>query len=171
MPKRTNPFQQLIHDVHVQLHKGNAQVTESMFLRDRVTGLEREVDIVIEIENGPYRVVIGVECRAHSRKQDIEWVEQAYTKHQNLTDKLILVSKAGFTPEAIRKAETVGIETITLVEGQPIEWTQVVGKLSRVYMASPMARFNFPEVSPPTATSRLVKTASRVLADGPQHAT
>ena len=171
MPKRTNPFQQLIYDVHVQLHKGNAQVTESKFLRDRVTGLEREVDIVIEIENGPYRVVIGVECRAHGRKQAIEWVEQAHTKHQNLTDKLILVSKSGFTPEAIRKAETLGIETITLVEGQPIDWTQVVGKLSRVYMAIPMAHFNYAEVSPPTDTSNLDKTSSIFIAEGAQQTT
>ena len=171
MPRRTNPFQQLIHDIHFQLHKGIAQVTESKFLRDRVTGLEREVDIVIEIENGPYRVVIGVECRAHDRKQDIEWVEQAYTKHQNLTDKLILVSKSGFTPEAIRKAETLGIETITLVEGQPIDWTQVVGKLSRVYMAIPMAHPNHAEVYPPTDATNLDETSSLFAPQGDRQTT
>lgn len=171
MPQRTNPFQQLIHDIHLQLHKGNALVTESKFLRDRVTGVEREVDIAIEIETGPYRVVIGVECRAHGRKQDIEWVEQAYAKHQNLTDKLILVSKSGFTKEAIHTAEILGIETITLVEGQPIDWTQVVGKLSRIYMALPMARFNYAEVSPPTDTANLEKTSGIFIAEGAQQTT
>ncbi len=134
MPKRTNEFQQLIYAINLQLAK-EATVTESKLLRHRLTGAEREVDVVIEIEIGPYRPIIGIECRAHERPQDVEWVEQAHTKHKHLTDKLVLVSQSGFTPQAKNLAKTLGIETLTLAGAEKVDWTQIVGKLTRVYIA------------------------------------
>lgn len=138
MPKRTNAFQQVIHSIHKQLEQ-NAVVTESKILRDRVTNDDREVDVVIEIETPLYRCIIGVECRDRSRPADVEWVEQASAKHANLTDKLVLVSRAGFTKSALRKAALLGIETLTLDEAIDTDWTQVVGKLATVYLALPQA--------------------------------
>jgi hypothetical protein len=134
MPKRTNEFQQLIYAINLQLAK-EATVTESKLLRHRLTGAEREVDVAIEFEIGPYQPIIGIECRAHRRPQDVEWIEQAHTMHEHLTDKLVLVSKSGFTPEAKALAKTFGIETLTLAEAEKVDWTQIVGKLKRVYIA------------------------------------
>jgi hypothetical protein len=59
MPRRTNQFQQLIHAIHLQLSK-DVKVTESKFLRNRVTGEEREVDIVIEAETSLYPILNGL---------------------------------------------------------------------------------------------------------------
>jgi hypothetical protein len=46
MPKRTNTFQQLVVILHEQI-AGQATVVESEMLQNRVTGEEREVDVVI----------------------------------------------------------------------------------------------------------------------------
>ena len=138
MPKRTNEFQRVIHSIHKQLEQ-DATVTESRILRDRVTNDEREVDVTIEIETPLYHCIIGVECRDRTRPADVEWVEQASAKHTNLTDKLVLVSRAGFTKTARRKAALLGIETLTLDEATDADWTQVVGKLAQVYIALPQA--------------------------------
>jgi len=133
MPKRTNKFQQLIHAIEVQLND-NALVTESKFLSDWATGDEREADIVIETGAGSYSMRI-IECRDHARPQNIEWIDQMYGKHGQMAHKLVLVSKSGFTASAKRKAEALGIETLTFEEAKEVDWTQVAGKLSRVQVA------------------------------------
>jgi len=94
MPRRTNLFQKLAYLIHEQIPNA-IRVTESAILVDRVSGLEREVDILVELDQ-PYRLNIGIECIAKSRKADVTWVEQMYAKHQHLTDKVILLSQRGF---------------------------------------------------------------------------
>src|SRR5688572_9245818 len=100
MPKRSNLFQKLIFVIHEQLG-GEATVTESNLLIDRVTGLKREVDITIEAHAKGVALTIGIEVVDLSRRADIEWINKMSGKHKNLpTDKLILVSRSGFTGPA-----------------------------------------------------------------------
>ncbi len=154
MPKRTNQFQQLVYAIHLQL-VDSATVTESKFLRDRMTGDEREVDIVIETGIGPYRPIIGAECRGCGRRADIGWVEEMYAKHQNLTNKLVLVSESGFTTRAIRKAKTLGIEPLTLTQAKIVDWSLVVGKLARVYIALSQIGLTHIGIYPSLGSSRV----------------
>jgi len=136
MPKRTNEFQQVIHSIYLQLHT-EAPVEESRFLEDGATGDQREVDVVIETKK-PALLLIGVECNSSTRRATVEWVEQMIGKHLMLpTNRLILLAKAGFTDQAKRKAQAFGIETLTLTDAQIVDWTKVVGKLSRVATALP----------------------------------
>lgn len=126
MPKRSNDFQQLIYLIHHQL-ASEATVTESKFLHDRAAGAEREVDIVIETQVGNYSVIIGIECQGRGRVASVEWVEQMVAKHQTLpTDKLILVSQSGFSPNAHKKAKALGIETMTLRQAVRANWNKLV---------------------------------------------
>ena len=148
MPRRTNQFQQLIHAIHLQLSK-DVKVTESKFLRNRVTGEEREVDIVIEAETSLYPIVIGIECSKSRRPATIEWVERMIEKHRDLTDnKLVLVSGSGFTPMALQKAELEGVEALTLGESKTVDWTEVVGKIAQVYITLPQVRATNVGISP-----------------------
>src|SRR5205085_7116871 len=83
--------------IHLQLAK-EAIVTESKLLRYRAANVDREIDLVIEKQVGDYTITIGIECQGRGRVANVEWVEQMITKHQTLsTNKLILVSKSGFT--------------------------------------------------------------------------
>lgn len=135
----------------------HATVTESKPLRDRVTGLEREVDVVIETQAGPYPFIIGIECRERGRAATIEWVNEAYGKHKNLpTDKLILVAKAGFTPKAAEEAEMLGIETLSLTEAQNLDWTQVVGKLKELAVVQPQIHLERAVILPPLPSDAVI---------------
>ena len=97
MPKRTNPFQQLVHLIEGQLVSHEATVTESREFTDQVTEQPREVDIVIETKVGTHPFVIGIECVDRNRPMDAPWIEQIHNKHQDLgdIDKTIVVSKSG----------------------------------------------------------------------------
>lgn len=85
-------------------------------LVDRVLGEEREVDILVETQAGTRKLVVGVECRGgRSRPADVAWVEEIACKHRDLPiDRTVLVSRTGFTLNALKKAEGLGLHAISL---------------------------------------------------------
>jgi len=153
MPKRTNQFQQIIHILERQL-AGGGRVAESRMLRERHSGMEREVDIVIEVDVGDRRVLIGVECQARSRPADVGWIEEMIGKHATLpTNKLVLVAKAGFTQQARTKAEALNVDVLTLAEAKVVDWTTIAGKQ--------------PHLSVATVTTIIVAASGVFAWDGP----
>ena len=150
MPKRSNQFQRLIVSIHHALAEERAVVEESRELLDRVTGTLREVDIVIESAVGDYPVFISVECCDRSRPATVEWVEQQHGKHANLpTNKLILVSRSGFTRSAEDKARLYNIETLAIADAAAAEWTTVVDRVHRVVVdATSVVLMLFPCLQP-----------------------
>ena len=108
MPQRTNVFQEVVAIIHQHM-AGDAVVEESSFLPHQVTGSKREVDVVVRTKVSGYEVIVSVEATATGRRADTKWVEALIQKHRNLpTSKLVLVSEAGFTPDAREEAEAEG---------------------------------------------------------------
>jgi hypothetical protein len=107
MPKRTTPFQAMVRMVREHFARPGVRITESKFLRDAVTGIEREVDVVIEGEFDGEPMVISAEVIEHKRPATLTWVEQMLRKHRDLaTNRLLLVSKSGFSANALALIET-----------------------------------------------------------------
>lgn len=66
----------------------------------------RQVDVTIRRDGK----VSLVECRLHSRPQDVQWVEELYGRRASLGAISVMgVSAAGFTAGAIKKAERLGV--------------------------------------------------------------
>ncbi len=105
---------------------------------DRLGGKAQEVDILIEEPAGQITLQIGVEVRDRSRAADVGWVQEMRGKHEHRTDKLILVSRTGFTKNALNEAEKFGIETMDLQEAIESDWAGKVSKLKEVFLG----RFN-----------------------------
>lgn len=122
MPKRTNAFQQVVTLLHKQFQE-NGVVTESKELRDSSTGELREVDIVIETNVSTYPIILSIECTDSNRPATVEWVERMYGKHFNLpTNKLVLVSRSGFSKPAEKKALAHNIVPLLLNEAEQTFW-------------------------------------------------
>jgi len=122
MPKRSNKFQKLITAIHGCI-ANDVSVEESAFLVDRETGEKREVDIVLKSKLGDYPVVLSVEVNDRSRRAGSGWVEEMAGKHQALqTNKLVLVSRSGFTKPAMQKAKVREIEALTIEEACLTHW-------------------------------------------------
>lgn len=139
MPKRTNEFQQLIALIEKLLADGSAKVTESKELRDNIIDKLREVDIVIERSDGIRDIIISVECTGgnSTRRATVEWVERMWGKHQSLpTNKLILVSKSGFTASAKKKAEWWYIDAIDIDEAKTLNWNSVVKNINEINISN-----------------------------------
>ena len=130
MPKRSNEFQQLLHVIQVALAH-EAQVTESAMLVDSQTGDEVEVDVLVEAKVGNTPINLGFEIRDQSRPATVEWVREMSGKHRDLpVDKTILVSRSGFTTGASRKAESLGIDLLTVSEASDVDWIQYLSSLN-----------------------------------------
>lgn len=113
MPKRSNDFQRLIAML-TQLSSGGAAVQESVEVLEIASGQRREVDVVALGEVAGHQTTVFIECRDWQRKQDVQWVEQARTKFDDLGANVkVLVSSSGFSKSALEKAARYGIKTIT----------------------------------------------------------
>lgn len=134
MPARSNAFQKLVFLLQSQLACGES-VVESVGLRDKVTGGVRETDIRIEGELAGHPVGVSVECVDWKRRATVDWVDRMLGKHATLpTDKLVLVSRSGFTRQARDKAATAGCVALALEEAESADWTKIVGRFDCVYM-------------------------------------
>jgi hypothetical protein len=95
--------------VRRDLATSGVSVTESKMLKDAHTGVEREVDVVIEGDFDGESVVTSIEVIEHGRPASITWVEQQIGKHRYLpTTRLVLVSKSGFSRNAIAAVAAEG---------------------------------------------------------------
>lgn len=109
MPKRTTEFQTIVHFVRQHTAADKVTVTESKMLRDAHLDIDREVDIVVEGEFDGEHVVTSIEIIEQARRGDVTWVEQQIAKHRYLpTNRLVLISRSGFTESALRAVTNEG---------------------------------------------------------------
>jgi hypothetical protein len=113
MPRRTNVFQQVVRIIHEHLATDAATVVESDELIDRITGTKREVDVTLTSDVGGQQIIISIEATAQSRRASVTWVDGMLAKHSTLpTNKLVLVSQAGFSKPAQERAAAHGAVTL-----------------------------------------------------------
>lgn len=131
MPQRTNEFQQLILQIERQLSP-SATITESLLVLDS-TGDQREIDVAIETQSGAHSITIAVESRDHSRPADITWIDQLHGKYRDLkVNKVVAVSRNGFTDAAYRKGIALGYSLLSLEEATASDWAADVRVLGSV---------------------------------------
>ena len=122
MPQRTNACQRIVTLLNATL-AGHASVTESAMVRDKVTREGREVDVLITTRAANYNVAMGIEVVAWNRPAGTPWVKKMRAKHDNLEiDKVILISKSGFTKPALAKARFYNSECLTLEAACATDW-------------------------------------------------
>lgn len=135
MPRRTNLLQKLVLGLKRTAASPDAAVHESREILDRDAGSPREVDIVLEQVLAGVVVRICFECVDRSRPQNVEWVEQMDSKHRALkTNKLVLVSRKGFTRPALRKAAALGHDALHLKTDDPTTLDGVLARYQELHL-------------------------------------
>lgn len=81
------------------------------------SGQHREVDVALFVKAGSRTILIAVECRDRTGKQGLPWIEQLATKKRDIgADRMVAVSRDGFSRAAQHSAEANGIELHRLAE-------------------------------------------------------
>jgi len=136
MPRRSNEFQQLVCLIENQL-ADTAIVKESVLFTDTATKRDVEVDIVIRQTVNSIPICIGIECTSAGRPATVEWVRGIVGKHQTIpVDKTILVSRSGFTRQAIQRAEAENILPLTLEQATNLKWLEFLNPLTNLKLGA-----------------------------------
>jgi hypothetical protein len=103
-------FEQLVSRIEADAGPLGLAVTSPDRIRCKTTGRLREVDASIRMRVGTNEVLITIECRRRSKKQDVTWIEQLAAKRLAIgADRTIAVSAAGFSADAAATAHHHGI--------------------------------------------------------------
>lgn len=104
-------FERLIARVEEALVPHGAIVKSPDRIRSLLTGRFREVDASIRAKVGSTEILVTIECRRRSARQDVTWLEQLHTKKQVIgAARTIAVSASPFSDDAIRVAAHYGID-------------------------------------------------------------
>ena len=104
-----------------------ASVSESVMLTPLIGGEAREVDVLVEFAAGNHSLRIAIECRDHSRKQGVEWIEQLFGKYCGLpVDVVVAVSRNGFTKSAAARAVHQKIRLLSLQDATNSDWVKQI---------------------------------------------
>ena len=142
MPRRSNSFQKLMLLLNHCAAGPSVTVSESKEMVDKATDTLREVDIVLTSHVGAIPVVVSIEVTDSGRAADITWVEQQIQKHGSLdTNKLVLVSRSGFTRSAMAKAKSCNVDALTIDEAREVDWPQAIQLLGDGFFE--LVQFNF----------------------------
>lgn len=165
MPKRSNAFQRLILVIYRQLQPPGGSVEESALLTERNGSTKREVDLLLKHRAFDMELRIAVECRGRRHKDDIQWIDGLIGKYRDLdVDKVVAVSKSGFSKGAAEKALSAGIETLTLQKALDTNWTDQFKRLG----VAQLTRRDVPvgiSISTSPAPTLQLTTTTRVFSD------
>jgi hypothetical protein len=122
MPRRTNPFQKLSAAIMAVFYEPEYLVEESVLERNPRTGVVREIDIRVTSRVNPEERMI-IECRAHKRPQDVQWIDALDGKARSLGfPRAVAVSASGFTTGALIEAHDRGIDALHLRQAEEADW-------------------------------------------------
>jgi hypothetical protein len=111
MARAGRTLELLVKRIESALAPQGAVIKSPDFIKDKVTGEDREVDVSIRYTVGTVPILITVECRDHQDTQNDMWLEQLATKRWKIgAARTIAVSSSGFTAPAIKDAQMQGIE-------------------------------------------------------------
>jgi hypothetical protein len=106
-------------------------------VRSLLTGKLREVDGSILTRVGTATILVTLECRKRSPKQDVTWIEQLGSKKNAIgAARTIAVSPVGFTEQAVEVARHYGIELRRLADISAADidgWVSFIGALYHQY--------------------------------------
>ncbi|MBX3628079.1 MAG: restriction endonuclease [Rhizobacter sp.] len=109
-------------------HQGAVRVESPAFLKDRVTGEQREHDVLLIASSGHHITRIAAECRDRSRKVTVNEIEAFFAKCQDTgIHQGVVVSSRGFTKTALSKAQHLGIRTLGLTDVESFNWLGTSG--------------------------------------------
>jgi Restriction endonuclease len=103
-------FEQLVARIEEDAGPLGIKVTSPDRIHCKVTGRLREVDASIRSRVGTTEILVTIECRRRSKKQDVTWIEQLAAKRLAIgADRTIAVSASGFSADAEAVAHRHGI--------------------------------------------------------------
>jgi len=126
-------FEELVACINSLLHKRYI-VTANDKIRDKDTGCLRQIDISIRTSDGPTNFLGIIEARCRNRPVNTEYVEQISEKARSVrANAAYIVSTAGFSKTAIKKAKQLNIGVLSYSEAFKTDWIGALHSLQTYF--------------------------------------
>jgi hypothetical protein len=85
-----------------------------------------EVDVLIEDHVGEHPIRIAIECRDHGRPATLTWINELAGRYAVLpVDRVVAVSRSGFTKGARQRAHGSKVHLTTLAAAHEADWPEI----------------------------------------------
>ncbi|MFO7556017.1 MAG: restriction endonuclease [Desulfobacterales bacterium] len=126
MGKKWKRFENLSAQIQRSLSP-SAVVTQNERVRGKITGVKRELDIVVRVSSGQFELLIVIDCKDYNKKVDVQDVESFMGKLKDVeANKGALVAAKGYTDAAKKMAKDAGISVYDLVDAESEDWPSYV---------------------------------------------
>lgn len=124
--KSGKEFERLVEVLEL-LSATDARVEFDARVQDRFTLTARQIDVAVWVPTHHGELLIAIECKDHSRRVGVGIVEQVSQKGADIgADRLVIVSREGFTEEARAKARQLNIQLLRVTELDDDAWPEWV---------------------------------------------
>lgn len=98
-------YQEAVALLYEQL-EGLGNVKRNVFIPDRITGQNRQIDVLIEIEERGHKLTMAVDAKFHSSPLDVKDIEEVIALSSAVkANKTVIVAMNGWTKPAEIKAQ------------------------------------------------------------------
>lgn len=145
-----NPFQELVDLILTSLKaKGDRVLSAVQSPSEDLPGKTRDVDVLLITFEGGKRVRVAFEAKDEKRPTTIERVEQYWGKYFSPkarvpVERLVMISRHGFTKGAVAKASLLGVKLLTLDEAKQYDWAEVGWKQAQDFSKIKSLKVEFP---------------------------
>lgn len=122
-PRSGRGFEHLVDMIERMHSVGGARVEFDAHVPGQDTGEMRQIDVAVWVPSNHNDLLIDIECRDHARPLSLPSVEGLITKARDVrANKLIVVSRRGYSMGAKNALANAGATALTLDERGETEW-------------------------------------------------
>jgi len=122
MDKPAVELEKLVQRIQQQLAP-QADVVHNVYLAGRLTGTNRQIDVLVREKIGQYDILIVIDCKNHRQPIDVKGVEEFSGLLDDVgAQKGVLVCPSGFTKTAKIRAEGLQIDLYSPFDTEPHKW-------------------------------------------------
>lgn len=141
---RWKRFEKLAYDIQKEL-VGDAEVKLNDLIKGVDSKADRQIDIAIRRQVGPYPILIVIDCKDYAVPLDVKDVESFAGMVKDVrANRGALIVSSNFTEAALNLARNHGIDTFRLVDTESVDWKSYAAipcLLERTYLHSFSFRF------------------------------
>lgn len=111
MPRAGRELEKIVSVLERIIGSGDIQIKSPDYIRGKLSGSLREVDVSLRSSVGSARVLAILECRDRQETQDVTWIEQLGGKKEDVgADVAIAVSSSQFSSGAQQMAKRKAVQ-------------------------------------------------------------
>ena len=109
-------LEELVADIQRDLAPG-AEVLHNVKLKGRLSGVDRQIDVLVRQSIGQYEMKIAIDCKDHASAVDVKGVEEFFGLVNDVgAHQGAMVSPKGFTAAAKSRAQGYGMALYSPVD-------------------------------------------------------